>query len=414
MIKARLIRFSLLVSVVALAFLASAFAATETVLYSFNIADGETPYGGVIFDSAGNLYGTTFYGGGNGCGSFGCGQVFKLSPAIDGKWAETTIYTFTGSTDGSHPYSRLIFDSAGNLYGTTYGANSGGTGHGTAFRLSPNADGSWSFSLLHAFGQGKDGVQPTGTLAFDANGNLFGVTGKGGTANLGTVFELSPGTGGTWTEKVVHSFAGGLDGAYPSDGVVSSNGNIFGTTVSGGGTACSGPGCGVIFEFSPNGKGGWTLTFPRRFTGARDGEAPLGLSFDSAGNLYGSANGGKDTTDCPSGCGVVFRMTQKSNGVWTFAPLHYFNGGNGLYPEAVLAGPGGEIYGDTQNGGQGMGLIYELNPVSNYAETVLYEFLGGADGGEPTSRLTMDGAGNFYGTGTYGGAGGGVVFEVTP
>jgi uncharacterized repeat protein (TIGR03803 family) len=412
--KAKLSRTFLFAALATALFAVPTQAATEKVLYAFNVTDGSFPDDGVVFDASGNLYGTAFYGGGPACKGHGCGLVFKLTPAGNGEWTESVIYTFTGESDGAHPYSRLISDAAGNLYGTTYGADYGGTGQGTAYRLSPNPDGSWSFSLLHTFGNGKDGIQPTGSLAFDANGNLFGVTFVGGAANLGTVFELSPGADGTWHETVVHSFAGGADGQYPSDGVVSNSGNIFGTTGQGGGTGCQGPGCGVIFELSPNGNGGQTLSFPRRFTGELDGNNPRGLSFDAAGNLYGSTDGGNRTTDCPNGCGVVYRMTEKSNGVWTFTHLHYFDGGNGLSPEAVVIGSSGEIYGDTQNGGEGMGLIYELNPVSNYPETVLYEFFGNADGGQPTSRLTLDSAGNIYGTGTYGGATGGVVFAVTP
>jgi uncharacterized repeat protein (TIGR03803 family) len=403
-------------AIVAFVLLSVSSYATENVLYSFNVKDGDLPEGGVIFDNAGNLYGTTFYGGTPACEGHGCGLVYKLTPSGNGDWTENTIYTFTGESDGTHPNSRLIFDSAGNLYGTTYGNYYGGTGYGTAYRLSPNPDGSWSFSLLYTFGQGsKDGIRPSGTLAFDANGNLFGVTNKGGTPNLGTIFELTPKSGATWQETVVHSFIGGEDGSYPSDGVVFHNSNVFGTAAyGGGGTACNGQGCGAIFELSPNGKGGWTMTFPHRFTGTVDGEQPLGLTFDSAGNLYGSANGGNKTTDCPFGCGVVYRMTEKSNGVWTFTHLHYFNGGNGLDPEAVLIGSNGEIYGDAESGGSGMGVIYELDPTANFAETVLYQFSGGSDGGEPTSRLTPDNAGNLYGTGTYGGGGGGVVFEITP
>ena len=394
-------------------FLATAYASSEKVLYAFNVKDGDLPEGGVVFDGSGNLYGTTFYGGTSACEGHGCGLVFKLTPAGNGEWTERAIYLFTGGSDGSHPNSRLVFDAAGNLYGTTYGAYYGGSGYGTAYRLSPNADGSWAFSLLHTFGSG-DGIQPNGALAFDANGDLFGVTNKGGTANVGTVFELTPGAGGTWQETIVHSFTGGEDGKYPSDGVLFHDGSIFGTTESGG-TGCPNNGCGVIFELTPNGSGGWTMTFPRRFTGALDGEEPLGLTFDSAGNLYGSANGGK-TTYCFDGCGLVYRMSEKSNGVWTFTVLHYFNGGNGLDPEAVLVDSSGTVYGDTDSGGQqGLGVAYSLDPTANWAETVLYNFSGGSDGGSPTSRLTMDSVGNLYGTGTYGGeGGGGVVFEVTP
>jgi uncharacterized repeat protein (TIGR03803 family) len=392
--------------------LAAAHASTEKVLYTFNTTDGEYPYNGVIFDKAGNLYGTTFYGGSTGCDGSGCGVVFKLAPANNGGWTESTLYTFTGQADGSHPYSGVIFDSAGNLYGTTYGAYDGGTGSGTAYRLSPNKDGSWSFSLLHTFGSGSDGTQPNGPLGLDPAGNLYGTTFTGGTANLGAVFELSPGSGGTWQETVVHSFIGGKDGASPSAGVVVRNGNIFGSTEAGG-IDCNSQGCGVIFEFSPATNGRWKETFPHRFTGTVDGLVPYQMTFDSAGNLFGSAAGGK-TPYCPTGCGLEFEMTEKSNGVWTFTVLHKFNGGNGVDPGALVFGANGKVYGEAGGGGEGVGLVFELDPASDWAETVLYEFNGGSDGGEPVSPLTTDAAGNLYGTGIYGGNGAGVVFEVTP
>jgi uncharacterized repeat protein (TIGR03803 family) len=395
---------------------ASAYGATEKVLFAFDIANGEYPYNGVIFDQAGNLYGTTFYGGSTGCAGAGCGVVFKLTPASNGDWTESTLYTFTGEADGNHPYSRLIFDKAGNLYGTTYGAYDGGAGFGTAYRLSPNQDGSWSFSLLHTFGSGSDGVQPNGPLGFDNAGNLYGVTFTGGTANLGTVFELSPESGGTYQERTVHSFIGGKDGEYPSAGVAVFGGNIFGTTESGG-IGCNyvySDGCGVIFEFSPTASGGWKESFPRRFTGGTiDGESPYALTFDSAGNLYGSAGGG--TADyCDGGCGLVYRMTEKSNSVWTFTALHNFNGGDGEGPGALLFGASGSVYSEAGGGGVGVGLVFELDSTTNWSETVLYEFDGGSDGGEPVSPLTIDAAGNLYGSGIYGGNGVGVVFEVTP
>jgi uncharacterized repeat protein (TIGR03803 family) len=406
-------KLSVVVTVCLIASLTTAYAATEKVLHTFNITDGEYPYNGVVFDKAGNLYGTTFYGGSTDCDGGGCGVVFKLTPASNGEWTESAIYTFTGEADGSHPYSQLIFDKAGNLYGTTYGNyEGGGTGSGTAYRLSPNKDGSWSFLLLHTFGQGEDGMQPTGPLGLDVSGNLFGETFVGGTANLGTVFELSPGSGSTWKESVLHSFAGGKDGQYPSAGVVVYGGNVFGTTESGG-INCGGFGCGVVFEFSPTTSGGWKESFPHRFTGSTfGGNLPYALTVDSDGGLYGSASGGNSV--CEGGCGLVYRMAEKSNGVWTFTALHYFNGGNGQGPGALLFGSNGKAYGETGGGGLGSGVVFELDPSASWAETVLYDFNGGSDGGQPISPLIFDNAGNLYGTGIRGGDGVGVVFEVIP
>jgi uncharacterized repeat protein (TIGR03803 family) len=389
-----------------------AWAGTEQVLHTFTIADGEYPYAGVIFDGSGNLYGTTFYGGSTACNGAGCGVVFKLAPAAGGGWTESTIYTFKGLADGNHPYSPLIFDAAGNLYGTTYGDYDGGSGFGTAYRLSPNSDGSWRFSLLHTFGIGNDGMQPNGPIAFDSLGNLYGATFTGGTSSIGTVFEISPAANGSWKEAVLHSFVGGKDGAYPSSGVVVRNGMVYGTTESGG-IGCA-TGCGVVFEFSPNSDGTWKESFPRRFTGGIDGYLPYGLLFDSSGNLYGAAAGGNKAY-CDSGCGLVFRMTEKLDGVWADTVLHNFNGGNGQAPEALIFGADGDLYGATGGGGLGAGLVFDLNPDATWAETVIYEFEGGSDGYQPTPPMIFDNAGNLYGTALHGGASDvGVVFEVTP
>ncbi len=210
-----------------------ALAGTENVLHSFCTTDGDLPYAGVIFDQAGNLYGTTFYGGSQDCGHNGCGVVFKLSPNGNGTWSEQAIYTFTGGTDGSHPYSTLVFDAAGNLYGTTYGNYYGGTGVGTAFRLTPGADGAWQFSLLHTFSGGKDGARPYGMLAIDKSGNLYGSADIGGSHNAGIAFELSPASG-DWTETLLHTFTGGKDGSAPIGLLLSPSGNLFGAAAQGG------------------------------------------------------------------------------------------------------------------------------------------------------------------------------------
>ncbi len=391
-----------------------AHAGTEKVLHAFNIADGELPYDGVVFDNAGNLYGTTFYGGSTDCDGAGCGVVFKLTPRADGEWTESAIYTFTGGADGSHPYSPLIFDAAGNLYGGTFGTYNGGSGFGTVFKLTPAPDGSWKFALLHTFTGGKDGAQPNGRLTFDRAGNLYGATFTGGTYNLGTVFELTPTSGGSrWQETVLHAFTGGKDGSYLSDGVLKFNGGVYGTTEQGG-TGCGQLGCGVIFELSPAASGGWRETVLHYFTNGPDGAGPLGLVFDSSGNLYGAAGGG-NSIYCYGGCGLVFRLSRQPGGAWKETTLHAFNGGNGLDPSALLFGSDGNLYGAAGSGGFGLGLIFELDSQADWAETVLYKFGGGIDGGEPVRPLIFDAAGNLYGTGTYGGSGNvGVVFEVTP
>lgn len=412
MLRPKLHRIFLFAALGPALFAAHARAATEKVLYAFNITDGEYP-GSLVFDKAGNLYGTTFYGGSTACGGTGCGVVFKLTPAGNGEWTESAIYTFTGKADGSYPSSPLIFDKSGNLYGATYGfLNNGGTYSGTIYRLSPKKSGAWSFSLLHTFKTAGDGAQPSGALAFDDAGNLYGATFTGGALDLGTLFELSPQSNGSWQEATLHSFIGSKDGSYPSSGVLVRNGNVFVATETGG-INCKGNGCGVIAEFSPQGNEGWKETFPHRFMGVVDGNLPYDLTFDSTGNLYGSSDGG-NTIYCYGGCGLVYRMSEKANGVWTFTVLHNFNGGNGEGPGALLFGSNGKVYGDAGSGGLGLGLVFELDPGAEWLETVLYEFGGASDGGQPASPLISDGAGNLYGTTTLGGNGVGVVFEVTP
>jgi uncharacterized repeat protein (TIGR03803 family) len=188
----------------------------EKVLYSFcsaiGCADGSYPWAGLIQDAEGNLYGTTAYGGATGYGT-----LFELSPGAGGTWTETVLYDFcslSGCVDGTHPFAGLIFDSAGNLYGTA----SSGIEEGVAFELSPGAGGVWTETVLHSFGSQGDGHFPAASLVFDEAENLYGTTAYGGANNGGAVFELSPGAGGTWTETVLYSFAENKDGANPYSG----------------------------------------------------------------------------------------------------------------------------------------------------------------------------------------------------
>ena len=258
----------------------------ESVLYSFQDGnnDGDYPIAGLIFDNKGNLYGTTYVGGtGTACLGTGfqpgCGTVFELSPNGSGGWNESVLYSFQSGNDGADPSGGLVFDSAGNLYGTTDNGGSDDAGCldtggcGTVFELSPNGSGGWNESILYSFqGGNNDGVYPGG-LVFDKMGNLYGTTyagGGGGTCTLnppgcGTVFELSPNGSGGWNRSILYSFQGGNnDGAYPPQGglVFDSSGDLYGTTEFGGtGTACqitgNPPGCGIVFELSPNGSDGW-------------------------------------------------------------------------------------------------------------------------------------------------------------
>ena len=241
----------ILAAVVALA-ARPATAQQEKVLHSFNSngTDGVGPVSGLILDKAGNLYGTTQYGGAGTCNSggfTGCGTVFELSPKPGGGWVEKILHNFVNDkVDGSSPRGMLIFDAVGNLYGTTYYGGSGSSvncmndgGCGTVFELS-RVKGVWTEKVLHSFTQdGTDGIFPTSNLVFDGTGNLFGTTDDGGGASYyssGTVFELTPIAGGSWTETILHSFpySNGTDGYYPAGLLMDAAGNFYGATFGGG------------------------------------------------------------------------------------------------------------------------------------------------------------------------------------
>jgi uncharacterized repeat protein (TIGR03803 family) len=388
----------------------AAAAGPEHVLHTFNIGDGDTPYGGVVFGADGNLYGTTFYGGSSTACNGGCGVVYKLTPTADGRWKQSTLHTFNGS-DGAHPYSRLVFDAAGNLYGMTFGAYSGGAGgNGNVYELSPTANGGWKETILHSFAGANDGTEAGGPVAFDAAGNLYGATFTGGAYNNGIVFELSPKPGGGWKETLLHAFTGGEDGSGPGASSVSNlildgDGNLYGTTAYGGVS-----GDGVIFELSnPTGEG-WKETVLHQFTGGPDGGYPNGLTADSAGNLYGGTGIGGNQTYCYGGCGVVYQLSRNSNGGWHETVLHTFIGVDGESVESLVFDAAGNLYGSAGGGGAGFGVIFELSPASgDWTEGVLYGFSGGGGGGQPVG-VVLGSDGNLYGTALC--CSDGVVFEL--
>jgi len=328
----------------------------------------------------------------------------------------TVLHYFTGEPDGTFPYAGLIFDKAGNLYGTAeHGGNSTGRyGAGIAFELSPHGNGSWNESVLTTFGD--DGGYPEGTLTFDSAGNLYGTTLSGGTFGGGVVFELSPNGSGGWNDTALHNFQGGTnDGYSPLAGIVlDAAGNIYGTTIQGGGTQCE-EGCGTAFELSPNGSGGWNESVLYRFcsqTNCTDGYSPYSqLVFDNSGNLYGTTGGGgSDDT------GTVFELLPNGNGGWNHSILC----GSGLgYPEAgVILDKVGNIYGTSYS------TVFELSPNGNggWNKITLHSFRGGTDGDTVYSGVIMDDAGNLYGTTELGGSTGcgkfhpgcGTVYELTP
>jgi uncharacterized repeat protein (TIGR03803 family) len=331
---------------------------SESVLYSFTgSADGGQPSSGLVLDSAGNLYGTTNFGGNANC-NLGCGTVFKLSKASGG-WAETVLYTFTGGADGRQPTARLLLDAAGNLYGTTLlGGNIGSnctSGCGTVFKLTQGSSG-WTESVVYAFAGGNDGVSPYDGLTADASGNLYGTTSAGGSSASGTVFKLTPGSGG-WTESMLHTFSGGSDGKSPYGGVIlDPSGNVYGTAFQGGNL-----GFGIVFELLPIAQGSWKERVVHTFANTPSANPVAGLVMDQSGNLFGTTVAGAKS--CSGGCGTLFKLSPASGHGWIYAVVHTFgHGTDGYHPTGdLILDASGNLYGTTQAGGaQGAGLIFEI------------------------------------------------------
>ena len=280
--------------------------ATERVLYRFSGSpDGCSPSAEVVSDREGNLYGTTAYGGASNCGPYGeCGTVFELS-RIEGGWTETTIHTFVYD-DGANPLAGLAMDDAGNLYGTTVG---GGLGNGVIFEL-VNTDGTWNERIIYEYGGAPNDGEPAGGVALDHDGNLYGATEFAGDFGYGSVYELSQ-SQSVWTNATLFSF-NGYDGWFPHAGVIlGKDGNIYGTTLGSTSGNCL-QGCGLVFELDHS--QGWSETILHSFAGGTDGAYPWApLVLDDSGNVYGTTVAGGDpncsTGSFPPGCGVVFRIT---------------------------------------------------------------------------------------------------------
>jgi uncharacterized repeat protein (TIGR03803 family) len=386
-------------------------ASNEKTVYAFcsvpNCTDGSYPESGVIFDKTGNLYGTANAGG------VGFGSVFSLTPDSTGNWTESTIYTFTSLADGDGP-NNLVFGNAGTLYGTTiYGGGAGNCsngGCGTVFKLAL-VNGVWTKKVLYRFSGGNDGGVPFSGVIRDKAGNLYGTTSEGGTRGAGTVFELTHSQKG-WTERVIHNFTGGSDGGKPFSGLILDTlGHLLGTTTQGGRSNL-----GVVFELTLATQG-WKETVLHSFAGnGQDGADPYtgNLMLDRAGNLYGTtAGGGMNGLGTVfqltrSKSGVKERVLYSFFGT---------SDGNAPYT-GVIIDTAGNLYGTTSIGGSGGdGTIFTLrNTGSAWNITVLYGF-SGSDGSEPIGNLVFDVAGNIYGTAALGGAnhtGTGNVFEITP
>ena len=381
-------------------------ASVEQVLYNFSgQPDGVDPEANLIMDNAGNLYGTTRLGSGN-FGN-GYGTVFELSPTGSGFYKETILYSFTGGSDGEEPIAGVTMDAAGNLFGTTsLGGNGSCTnGCGTVFKLSRGTAG-YTKATLHSFTGGSDGLLPSG-LILDSAGNLYGTTNlsnaEGVTSSpyAGTVFKLSPNADGSYTESVLYAFSttDANSPQNPSSGLtMDSAGNLYGTTANGG----SGN-FGVAFRLSPSINGSYSESILFHFGGSGSARSPAGgLVLDNLGNLYGTA-------ESPY-FGVVFKLAPAVDGSYTQSLLHSFDGSSadgGVPTGSLIMDKLGNLYGTTQEGGAGGGgMVFKLSPAAggDFTEAILYNFRTGTDGGNPKAGLIFDNAGNLYGTTAYGGS----------
>lgn len=404
-------RLLILVMVSALAYnfsfpLSVSAQANQTVLYDFTCGtDGCHPIGNLARDSQGNLYGTTIDGGDSGCNEgTGCGVVFELSPMSGGGWNQTVIHTFIGGTDGSLPYSGVIIDASGDLYGVTFqggtgsNCNNSSSGCGTVFKLT-HSGSTWNESLIYTFAGGNDGANPMGGLVFDTAGNLYGTTEFGGTYSDGNVFELSPTSSG-WNESVLHSFSFG-DGYSPNTKLAfDSLGSLYGTTPLGGSY-----GDGTVFRLVPS-PSGWVETTIWNFTPITGGAFPNGVI------VHGNALYGTTASGGAFNVGNVFQL-KPAIGIWTYTQLWDFSGGrDGGEPAAGLTADPDHLYGTTFFGGRyGFGTVFRLRQNSGvWIEDVLYSFTNNADGENPDSPLLLGPEGLF---GFANDSLGGLAYEIT-
>jgi uncharacterized repeat protein (TIGR03803 family) len=320
---------------------------SETILHSFdwNGEDGYESHGGLTFDEAGNLFGTTTRGG-----IYKYGTVFELTPNSSGGWVEKVIFSFD-LTDGGGPYGGVTMNqNSGVLYGTA----------GFVFELASGSDG-WTERVIDHFARRSDGNSPFAGVILDTNGNLYGTTEYGGVHSAGVVYELSPKTGGGWQEHILYDFCPAgpphcEDGATPGLGVLAmdNSGDLYGTTSGGG---CCG---GTVFRLAPRAGGHWQHRVLYEFKGGWRGEGPgAGVVRDGAGNLYGTTvYGGK------YGNGVVYELSPQKSGRWRYTVLHAFAYSDGAQPDAnLILDDKGNLYGTAATGGEyGNGIVFEVTP----------------------------------------------------
>lgn len=385
-------------------------AQTYRVLHNFaGDQEGAEPDARVTLDLAGNVYGTT-----NQAGSGRYGTVYRLK-RTELEWDFGVLYAFTGGEDGGGSESPVTIGPDGNIYGATWAC--GSYGLGTVFkvrpapRVCPNACG-WSETTLHSFSGGTDGGLSASEIIFDQAGKIYGSAGIGGLFGGGLVYQLSP-SGDGWIKHTLYNFAGGQDGGYPLAGLIfDKNGNLYGTTVGGGDMACNPPGgCGTVFQLRPS-PGIWTKKILYSFHGRGDGQYPAyqdtSLMFDEAGNLYGVTSGNGEP-----GSSTVFQLSPpKSGGDWAFKVLHSLDG---EARAGVTMDSAGNLYGTLYFGGTGCGAVFKLSPEGDDWQYSLLHVFSGNDGCYPWGSVVLAGAGNIYGATQLGGAyGGGVVYEIRP
>ena len=383
------------------------------VLHSFTRGhDGGYPQGPPALDGKGNLYGAAGGGGGSGCDGNGCGVIYELTLVAGGKWRENVLHEFAGGEDGAFPSGSPVIDTNRDLFGALEG--DAGAARSGIFQLSGNSHG-WKNTLIYSPGgcclvparegtlygaagkghydsgaiseliQGSggwmlktlysfcpppgcpDGYGVYAPLVWDAAGNLYGTTffgGNGppkcpGSAGCGVAFQMTPNRDGSWTYHVLHRFAAfPSDGQYPNGGLaVSRSGSVYGVTAYGGVH-----GNGTVFQLTPSSGGHWKQTVLYDLPSCDSGCGPFWTPvFDKAGNLYGVASGGKFS--CPQTCGVVFKLTPQAGGKWKYSLVHKFNGTDGDGPNGLTIDGAGNLYGTTMSGGQyNYGVAFKLTP----------------------------------------------------
>ena len=386
-------------------------AQTFTTLHTFTSSlDGASPFGGLVADRNGNYYGTTQHGG-----SSGNGTVFEMSPPAAGSadWTESIIWNFAGGADGSVPSFQLVIDGKGNLYGETQDGG-GSCSCGSVFVLVPpkTSGANWSKRILYLPAGVTAGFY--GGLTLDSTGDVYGIQSAGGTFAEGLAFKVTPVSGGGYRSTVLYNF-----GATKADSMrpygpltIDSSGNLYGASYDGGKYQD-----GTVYKLTPptGGSGAWSNTVLFSFNTGTGGNFPDGnVILDKTGRIYGQTTGGGTSY------GTIFRLTPTESGEWMESVLHTFDDTDGgvIYSSLALDSRTNTFYGTSFSGGLGNGVVFELTPPANgsatWTDTVLHTFTGQSDGGSPLGPMVWDANGVLYGTTYYGDAGYGEVFSITP